>query len=127
LKSYNPDGSHYGEAAKEKTVSNTRGTYRYRPDPRGLHLADLFCRQITAEHSDKLHPHSKPVDWLRCLIGNCSSGSVYDPFSGSGAGVIACEQLGRRCYAIEIEPRYVDVAVKRWQNFTGKTAVLEAK
>ncbi len=49
----------------------------------------------------------------------------YDPFCGSGTTIIACEQLGRRCFAMEIEPRYVDVAVKRWEDFTGKKAVLE--
>ena len=50
--------------------------------------------------------------------------SVLDPFSGSGTTIIAAEQLGRRCYAMEIEPRYVQVAIKRWQAFTGQTAVL---
>lgn len=49
---------------------------------------------------------------------------VWEPFSGSGTTIIAAETLNRRCYAIEIEPRYVDVAVKRWEQFTGKKAVL---
>lgn len=53
------------------------------------------------------------------------NGTIYDPFSGSGTTIIAAEQLGRKCYAIEIEPRYVDVAVKRWENFTGRKATLE--
>ena len=47
---------------------------------------------------------------------------VYDPFSGSGTTIIAAEQLGRRCYAMEIDPRYVAVAIKRWEDFTGKTS-----
>jgi DNA modification methylase len=50
---------------------------------------------------------------------------VLDPFSGSGSTIIAAEKTGRRAHAIEIDPRYVDVAVRRWQNFTGKTAVLD--
>ena len=50
---------------------------------------------------------------------------VAEPFSGSGTTIIACEQLGRKAYAIEIEPRYVDVAVRRWQNLTGKDATLD--
>jgi DNA modification methylase len=50
---------------------------------------------------------------------------VADPFSGSGTTIIACEQLNRKCRAMEIDPRYVDVAVRRWEKFTGKTAVLE--
>jgi DNA modification methylase len=51
---------------------------------------------------------------------------VHEPFSGTGTTIIACEQLNRRCYAMEIEPRYVDVAVRRWQDFTGREATLEA-
>lgn len=49
--------------------------------------------------------------------------SVYDPFLGSGTTLIAAEQLERRCYGLEIEPRYCDVIVERWQNLTGKKAV----
>jgi DNA modification methylase len=49
---------------------------------------------------------------------------VYEPFSGSGTTIIACEKLDRRCYAMEIEPRYVDVAIRRWEAFTGKQAVV---
>ena len=48
---------------------------------------------------------------------------MYDPFLGSGTTIIAAETLGRRCYGLEIEPRYVQVAIERWQNFTGRTAV----
>lgn len=48
--------------------------------------------------------------------------SIYEPFSGSGTTIIAAEQLARRCFAIEIEPLYVDVAVRRWQKLTGKDA-----
>ena len=59
------------------------------------------------------------------MIGCCMKGDVYDPFSGSGTTIIACEQLNRKCYAIEIEPRYVDVAVKRWQNYTNEQATLD--
>ena len=53
-------------------------------------------------------------------------GVAYEPFSGSGTTIIAAEQTGRRCYAMELSPNYVDVAVRRWQQFTGKRAVLEA-
>ena len=53
-------------------------------------------------------------------------GDVFDPFMGSGTTLIAAEQLGRVCYGIEIEPRYVDVAVRRWCKATGRTATLES-
>jgi hypothetical protein len=51
---------------------------------------------------------------------------IYDPFLGSGTTLIAAEQLGRKCYGMEISPQYCDVIVKRWENLTGKTATLEA-
>ena len=50
---------------------------------------------------------------------------MYEPFSGSGTTIIAGEMTGRAVHAIELNPAYVDVAVKRWQEFTGETAVLE--
>jgi DNA modification methylase len=50
------------------------------------------------------------------------TGDVYDPFLGSGTTIIAAERLGRRCYAMEIDPRYVAVALKRWEQFTGRQA-----
>jgi hypothetical protein len=51
---------------------------------------------------------------------------VYEPFSGSGTTIIAAETTGRACHAVELSPAYVDVAVQRWQAFTGKEATLEA-
>ncbi len=51
---------------------------------------------------------------------------MHEPFSGSGTTIIAAEQTGRRCYAMELSPQYVDVAVRRWQQFTGKRATLES-
>ena len=54
-----------------------------------------------------------------------TGGVVYEPFCGTGTTIIAAEQPGRRCLAVELVPQYVDVAVRRWQDFTGKAAVLE--
>lgn len=67
------------------------------------------------------HSTQKPVECMARPIRN-HEGDVYDPFLGSGTTLIAAEQLGRRCYGMEIEPRYIDVIVRRWENFTGKTA-----
>jgi len=72
------------------------------------------------------HSTQKPVECMARPMRNHDAPEVYDPFLGSGTTLIATERLGRRCYAIEIEPRYVDVAVKRWEAFTGKNAQLEA-
>ena len=61
------------------------------------------------------------------MLNNSSPGqAVYELFCGSGTSLIAAEQTGRSCYAIELNPIYVDVAVKRWQEFTGHKAKLEA-
>jgi site-specific DNA-methyltransferase (adenine-specific) len=65
----------------------------------------------------------KPVEMWAYAIGNHtkSGDTVYEPFSGSGTTIIACEQLGRKCRAIEISPAYVAVAIQRWADATGKT------
>ena len=91
-------------------------------------------KQKTLWHIDKPmksetgHSTQKPVDCMRKPIENNSSvgQAVYEPFSGSGTTMIACEQTGRHCYAVELNPVYVDIAVKRWQDFTGKKAILES-
>jgi DNA modification methylase len=75
-----------------------------------------------------MHPTVKPVALVADAIKDCSKRNsiVLDPFVGSGTTVIAAERTGRRARAIEIDPAYVDVAVKRWQTFTGKSATLAA-
>jgi DNA modification methylase len=74
-----------------------------------------------------VHGTQKPVECMRRPIENNSSPgqAVYEPFSGSGTTIIAAEMTGRACQAIELSPAYVDVAVQRWQAFTGQQAVLE--
>ena len=78
--------------------------------------------------TSKDHPTAKPVDlWKAPIENHTKPGEImFEPFSGSGSQIIAAEQTGRRCYAMELSPNYVDVAVRRWQNFTGKHATLEA-
>jgi DNA modification methylase len=68
------------------------------------------------------HPAQKPVVLFETPIRN-HAGDVYDPFLGSGTALIAAETLGRRCFGMEIDPRYVQVAIERWQAFTGLEAV----
>jgi hypothetical protein len=67
------------------------------------------------------HPAQKPVVLFETPIAN-HAGDVYDPFIGSGTTIIAAERLGRRCFALELEPRYAQVTIDRWQNFTGRKA-----
>ena len=73
------------------------------------------------------HPTQKPIElFARPMRKHTRAGDVvFEPFSGSGSQLIAAEQLRRRCRAIEISPPFVDVAIRRWQDATGKQAVLE--
>jgi DNA modification methylase len=79
-------------------------------------------------HEEKFdHPTQKPVELMRRpLLNHTESGEVvYDPFLGSGTTLIAAEQTGRVCIGIELDPRYADLIVMRWQQFTGGTARLD--
>jgi len=74
-----------------------------------------------------LHPTTKPVELIeRAILNSSNVGAiVFEPFGGSGSTLIACEKTGRECRLIELDPKYCDVIVKRWQEFTGNKAVLE--
>jgi len=79
----------------------------------------------TAKSKLSLHPTVKPVGLIADAIRDCSNrgGIVLDPFGGAGTTLIAAERTGRKARLIEIEPRYVDVTIERWQRLTGRTAV----
>ena len=76
----------------------------------------------------KMHPTVKPVAMIADAMRDCSRrGSiVLDAFAGSGTTIMAAEQIGRRAFCMEIDPHYADVAVRRWQTFTRRDAVLES-
>jgi len=76
---------------------------------------------------NELHPTMKPVALIEQALVNSSREQelVLDPFGGSGSTLIACQKMGRQGRVIEIDPLYVDVIVRRWQDFTGREAVLE--
>jgi DNA modification methylase len=78
--------------------------------------------------SETGHSTQKPVECMARPIRNHGGkdDDVYDPFLGSGTTIIAAEQLGRRCYGLELEPRYCDVIVQRWEKLTGRKAELAA-
>ncbi len=73
-----------------------------------------------------LHPTIKPQNLICELVKNSSINgwNVLDLFGGSGSTLIACEQLNRRCYMMELDPHYCDVIIQRWENFTGRKAEL---
>ena len=72
-----------------------------------------------------LHPTMKPIELIgEALLNSSAAGDpVFDFFGGSGSTLIACEQLGRRCYMMEKDPKFVDVIINRWEEYTGKKAV----
>ena len=74
-----------------------------------------------------LHPTVKPVALVADALRDCSRRGdiVLDPFMGSGTTMLAAERVGRRGYGLEIDPVYVDTAVRRWQNFTKRDAILQ--
>ena len=73
---------------------------------------------------NEFHPTQKPIALAAKAIGNHDAKTVLEMFGGSGSTLIACEQLGRKCYAMEINPKYCDVIIQRWENATGQKAVL---
>lgn len=97
------DNTFYGEKAKEE---------------------DIWEYQRTLKND--LHPTMKPIPLICNMIQKSSkkNNNVLDLFGGSGSTLIACEQLDRNCYMMELDPKYVDVIIKRWEDFTGEKAVL---
>jgi len=73
---------------------------------------------------NEFHPTQKPIELMERAISNHPYLIIYEPFSGSGTTLIACERLGRKCRAVEISPAYVAVAIQRWVDVTGKEPVL---
>lgn len=102
-------------AVREKTTGNYSG------DRKQSTLWEI----PKPKKSETGHSTQKPIECMQRPIENNSSvgQAIYDPFSGSGTTLIAAERTNRHCYAIELNPAYVDVAVKRWQDFTGNKAI----
>jgi DNA modification methylase len=88
----------------------------------GIHTMN---RQSEEGNLLALHPTVKPVQMVADAILDCSARGdrVLDPFLGSGTTLLAAERVGRSCYGIELDPRYVDVAIRRWQQHTGEDAI----
>lgn len=89
--------------------------------------SETFASVIEQE-IDREHDHAKPVALIVEHLTKWTPpwDTCIDPFAGSGSTVIAAETIGRSCVAMELDPRYVDVIVKRWQDFTGQRATHEA-
>jgi DNA modification methylase len=121
--------------AKDRLVLS-RGDYHWQHEPCLYAVRDGAAAHRTDDRTqttlwtipardDAGHGHGtqKPVECMRRPIQNHTIPEIYEPFAGSGTTLIAAEQLGRRCLAIEIEPRYVQMAIDRWEAFSGQKAV----
>ena len=103
---------HWGNQADKKNKSS---------------LSNVWRVQKEQENKD-LHPTVKPIALIEPVICVTTDANhiVLDPFGGSGSTLIACEKTARDCRMMELDPKYCDVIIQRWQNFTGQTATLEA-
>jgi DNA modification methylase len=102
----------YGKAGENSTIWNS-------PSPKFI---------MGASNEEKFdHPTQKPVELMRkSILNHTKPGElVYDPFLGSGTTLAAAEVTGRTCYGLELDPKYVDVVIQRWQGLSGKKATLE--
>ena len=111
-----PEGWEPDKAKKSELVEFARRTLRaLQPDV-------WDCEKPSAS---RLHPTMKPIPLMaRAIINSTRRGEiVLDPFGGSGSTLIACEQLGRRCVTVELDPHYADVIIDRWETYTGREAV----
>ncbi len=85
----------------------------------------FLSSQNAKDAQHRVHPTQKPVTLLADIINQWGDGCdvIVDLYGGSGSTLIACEQLNRKAYLMELEPKWCDVIIKRWENFTGKKAI----
>lgn len=115
------------------TLSNSDYMSRYEPIVYGWFKSHLFYGDrsnfdiwdIDRTKKNDLHPTMKPIALVSKAINNSSKQEdiVLDLFMGSGTTIMACEQNNRIAYGMELDPKYVDVIIKRWEDFTGKKAI----
>src|SRR5699024_10765351 len=77
-----------------------------------------------AKDTNYQHPTQKPVELAPRAIKNSQPNVIIDYFAGSGSTLMACEQMNKTCFTMELDPKYVDVIINRWEEYTGKKAVL---
>lgn len=108
----------YGAMSKEELVSWIKEYFENRDSG-----SMLYANKPTR---DDLHPTMKPLKLIGTLVKNSSEEGqlVLDLFGGSGSTLMACEQLGRDCYMMEYDPKFVDVIIDRWEKLTGEKAEL---
>ena len=91
-------------------------------------ISDSVIRVTPQMGKSVNHPAMFPVALCEHMYRSYAKAGdwIFEPFSGSGTSIIACEKMGTHCAAMELAPEYTDIAIKRWQDFTGKQAVLDS-
>ena len=97
---------------------------KHKRDIARVKWAGVFGTEQEFDHK-RYHPTQKPIKLCEWFIKRYSddNNSILDLFGGSGSTLIACEQLNRKCYMMELDPHYIDVIIQRWENLTGEKAV----
>ena len=97
---------------------------KHKRDIARVKWAGVFGTEQEFDHK-RHHPTQKPIKLCEWFIKKYSNdgNSILDLFGGSGSTLIACEQLNRKCYMMELDPHYIDVIIQRWENFTGNKAI----
>jgi len=110
-----------GDSGIENTFADCELAWTNRTGPARVHrqLWNGMIRE--GEHEQRQHPTQKPVALMAFCVG-FGEGHVFDPYAGAGSTLIACEQLGRDCTAVELSPAYCDVIIQRWEQLSGGKA-----
>lgn len=119
----------YGARNKTTVFDDTADIDKMKKEDMSTLLHEIMDAPSTILYENKptindLHPTMKPLKLCGKIISNSSEAGdiILDSFAGSGSTMMAAEQLGRSCYTMEFDPKYVDVIIKRWETFTGKAA-----
>lgn len=114
--------------SKTTTIRMPDGSTKHDANPGASHrqLGTIWSGDVYRGQDGFPHPAMFPVALPEAYIEACTSSNenVYEPFTGSGSTLIACEKTNRKCYGMEIDPKYCDVIIERWEKFTGQKAVL---
>ena len=133
LRSYAKNAIIWGGNYFADILPATRGWLVWDKGQKGLTMSDgelawtTFDKPLRifvanrAELQGSVHPTQKPVSLVEWCV-DMTEGTIFDPFLGSGSTLIAAEKTGRKCYGMELDPKYCDVIVKRWEDFTGQKA-----
>ena len=111
-------------AAQSAQAITTQSSAHASGNAGGKWLSDIYTCTIKEARKDNPHPHCKPLDWMTALLGNCTSGTVFDPCAGGGTTLLAAQMLRRRATGVEISPEHCNLILRRMHALTGVTPIM---